>query len=261
MSGVPIRRAQVRGLYARRACSPAIGGLFLTFFTYSGEAVGCQRQHLHAVFDRRRGAGRRVAVRRLGQRDRRDLRRVRVPHHRRPAVRVRPRAAVAAAVPGRGAAAGGLPRRASAVCRSATGSICSDEAMATDEAKPATRPMMFLTRRLDPAVAIAFGCIIAAAAARQPLFAQLPVAGISAAAAEGRVVPRRHRHRHDAGHPARPDRPVGALGGGGRRHDGDARPRAAGRSATRWRFRSASSAASRSASSTASASPICASRR
>ena len=32
--------------------------------------------------------------------------------------------------------------------------------METDEAKPATRPMMFLTRWLDPSVAIAFGCII-----------------------------------------------------------------------------------------------------
>ena len=40
-----------------------------------GRGVGRQRQHLHALFDRRRRARRRVAVRRLGQRDRRDLRR------------------------------------------------------------------------------------------------------------------------------------------------------------------------------------------
>src|SRR4051795_4653232 len=32
--------------------------------------------------------------------------------------------------------------------------------METDEAKPAARPMMFLTRWFDPSVAIAFGCII-----------------------------------------------------------------------------------------------------
>jgi hypothetical protein len=59
-----------------------------------------------------------------------------------------------------------------------------------------------------------------AAAGRQPLFAELPVAGIPAAAAEGGVVPRRHRHRHDAGDPAGPDRSFRALGGDGGRHDG-----------------------------------------
>ena len=100
MSGVPVDAAKfvaymLSGLFA------AIGGLFLTFVTYSGEASAANGGHLHALFDRRGGARRGLAVRRLGQRDRRDLRRADVPHHRRPAVRVRSRSALAAAVPGR----------------------------------------------------------------------------------------------------------------------------------------------------------------
>ena len=71
-------------------------------------------------------------------------------------------------------------------------------------------------RRVDPAVATAFACIVLLLFLGSLYSQQFPVAGISAAAAEGRVVPRRHRDRHDAGHPARPDRPVGALGGDGR---------------------------------------------
>ena len=107
----------------------------------------------------------------------------------------------------------------------------------------------------------AFGCIVRRAARRQPLFAQLPVARIPAAAAEGRVLPRRHRDRHDDRDPARPDRPVGAVGRRRRRHDGDGghrlgtARRGAGDSG---RHRAA---ASRSGSSTASASPSCAFRR
>ncbi len=66
MSGVPIRKARsswptaLAGLLAgdRRAV-PHLLHLF-------GRGLGRQRQHLHALFDRRRGAGRRVAVRRRG---------------------------------------------------------------------------------------------------------------------------------------------------------------------------------------------------
>ena len=38
MSGVPVRRREIRAPTRCRACSPALGGLFLTFLTYSGEA-------------------------------------------------------------------------------------------------------------------------------------------------------------------------------------------------------------------------------
>ena len=97
MSGVPIRRAKfvaytLAGLLAahRRAVSD-LHHLFR-------RGVGGAAAALYAVLHRRRRARRRLAVRRHRQRDRRDLRRVHVPHHRRPAVRVRPRSAVAAAV-------------------------------------------------------------------------------------------------------------------------------------------------------------------
>ena len=111
-----------------------------------------------------------------------------------------------------------------------------------------------MRRRIDPAIAWAFGCIVARAPGRQPLFEQLPVAGVPAAAAQGRVVSRRHRDRHDDRHPARADRPFGALGRRRRRDDGDGRHRLGARSAWRSRFRWASAAASRSGSSAASAS-------
>ena len=80
------------------------GGVVPDVHHLLGRGVGCERQHLHAVFDRRRGAWRGVAVRRFGQRDRRDFRRADVPHDRRPAFRVQRRAVVAAVVPGCGAA-------------------------------------------------------------------------------------------------------------------------------------------------------------
>ena len=50
-------------------------------------------------------------------------------------------------------------------------------------------------------------------------------ADLSAAAAAGRLLPRHRRRRHDARHPARPHRPVGALDAHRRRHDGDGRRR------------------------------------
>ena len=58
-----------------------------------------------------------------------------------------------------------------------------------------------------------------AAVSRQPLFDELSLPRVSASAVENRLVPRGDRHRHDDRHPARPDRSLGALGGGGRRHD------------------------------------------
>ena len=78
---------------------------------------------------------------------------------------------------------------------------------------------------------------------------------------QGGVVPRHHRHRHDARHPARPDRPVGAVGGDDRRDDGLRGGIVRADRCCHCRCRSASSAAWRSASSTASASPISAYRR
>ena len=116
MSGVPIRRGKFVA-YALAGLLAAIGGLFLTFFTYTGEAAfasgntytlfsiaavvlggvslfGGKGSAIGAIF----GA--------LG-----------LPHHRRPVVRVRFRSAVAAAVPGRRAAGRRQPRRVRAVPR------------------------------------------------------------------------------------------------------------------------------------------------
>ena len=76
MSGVPIDAAKFCRLYAvgpARRDRRAVSHLLHLF----GRGVRRQRQHLHAVLDRRGRARRRVAVRRLGQRDRRDLRRAR----------------------------------------------------------------------------------------------------------------------------------------------------------------------------------------
>ena len=74
MSGVPIRRAQVRGLYALRPAGRDRRAVPHLLHLYRRGGL-CQRQRLHAVLDRRGGARRRVAVRRQGQRHRRDLRR------------------------------------------------------------------------------------------------------------------------------------------------------------------------------------------
>ena len=158
MSGVPIRRAQVRRLHAVRPARRdrrAVPHLLHLF----GRGLLRQRQHLYALLDRRGGARRRLAVRRHGQRHRRDLRRARLPHHRRPALRLRLRSAVAAAVPGRRAAARRQHRRVRACSRCATGWTCSDERddrPSRDRAPPAA----VRCRRVDPAVATAFGCII-----------------------------------------------------------------------------------------------------
>ncbi len=184
MSGVPIRRAKFVA-YTLSGLLASIAGLFVTCITYVGRGVGGQRQHLHAVFDRRGRTGRRVAVRRFGQRGRCDLRRADVPHDRRPAVRVRPRAAVAAAVPGRRARS---PRCASARC-----GCCACATGSTSMAETAT-PRAALGLGLAVAAAPArpgdrrwaFGCIVVLLLRRQPVLEQLPVARVPAAAAEGR---------------------------------------------------------------------------
>ena len=126
MSGVPIQRAKFAGLYAGRPAGGDRRAVPHLLHLY-GRGGLCERQRLYAVLDRRRGARRRVAVRRPGQRHRRDLRRARLPHHRRPALRLRFRSAVAAAVPGRRAAARGQPRRLRRCSGCATGWSGSDE--------------------------------------------------------------------------------------------------------------------------------------
>ena len=114
MSGVPIRAASFL-VYVLSGLIAAIGGLFLTFITDSGEASAANGG-TYTLYS--------IAAVVLGgvslfggsrQRDRRDLRRLHVPHHRRPAVRLRSRAALAAAVPGRRAAGRRLPRLGAAV--------------------------------------------------------------------------------------------------------------------------------------------------
>jgi ribose/xylose/arabinose/galactoside ABC-type transport system permease subunit len=101
----------------------AIGGLLLTFVTYSGEAASPSAASTRC-FRSPPWCSAARAVRRQGQRHRLDLRRLRAAHHRRPAVRLRPGAAVAAAVPGRHPA-GAVSFGAFGCCASATGWSCS----------------------------------------------------------------------------------------------------------------------------------------
>ena len=159
MSGMPIRRAKFAA-YVLAGVLASIGGLFLTFFTYLGRSVGRERQHLHAVFHRGGGAGRRVPVRRPRQRHRRDFRRLCVPRHRRSAVRVRRRSIVAAAVPGRGPAARGLDRLGSPVPGAQpSGTVHMKSEVSDAPATPARRDQDW-RQRIDVPVATAFGCIL-----------------------------------------------------------------------------------------------------
>ena len=156
MSGLPDPPRQVRRLRAGRPAGGDRRAVPDLLHLYRRGGLR-ERQHLHAVFDRRRGARRRVAVRRQGQRDRRDLRRAGVPHHRRPAVRVRFRPAVAAAVPGRRAAC----RRQHRLVRAC--SACATSWSGSNERGTATldsRRLPGFLRALDPAVATAFACIL-----------------------------------------------------------------------------------------------------
>jgi ribose transport system permease protein len=80
MSGVPVAQAKFVA-YTLSGLLSGIGGLFLTFFTYTGDAAyasGNAYTFLHCGG----GARRRLVVWRQRQRHRRDLRRVGVPHHR-----------------------------------------------------------------------------------------------------------------------------------------------------------------------------------
>ncbi len=87
MSGVPIRRAKFVA-YTLSGLLSAMGGLFLTFSHVHRRRGLCERQRLYALLHRRRGARRRFAVRGQGQRHRRDLRCARLPHDRRPPLRI-----------------------------------------------------------------------------------------------------------------------------------------------------------------------------
>jgi hypothetical protein len=149
-----------------------------------------------------------------------------------------------------------------ALFRCATVWIGSDERHDPRHARFGTAAPQRSCAAVDPAVATAFGCIVLLLfvgslyspnfLSPEYLLQQLKVG----------VVPRRHRHRHDAGHPARPDRPVGALDGDDRGAMMASRRRLFGPDrASSFAIPFGISAASPSASSTASASPICASRR
>ena len=214
------------------------------------------RGRLHAQFDRRGGDRRHVAVRRLRQRHRLDLRRVRDADGRRPPVRVRHRTRCCS--------------RCSWAwfCCSRSASVrCGCSASRTSSIFTGRRRAMNGLKKLfsgiDKATAIAFACILLLlflGALYDPNFLSR---GVPAAATPDRLLPRRHRDRDDAGHPARPHRPVDSVDDHHGRHDGDRRRpgSSARRSATSWPSRSASSRACWSASSTASASPTSAHRR
>ena len=255
MSGVPVAPREILA-YVLSGLLAAIGGLFLTFVTYSGEASAANGGSYTLYSIAAVVLGGVSLLRRLGQRDRRDLRRADVPHHRRPAVRVRSRSAVAAAVSGRSCCS---PRCASAprgCSRSATGWSCSHERERTEIGATA-----LLRDAIDPAVAIAFGCIVAllllgslysrSFLSPEYLLQQLKVASFLGVIATGMMIVIL-LGQIDLSR---------ALGGRGRRHDVDGGDRLGAGRATRSPFRSASPAASRSGSSTASASPICASPR
>src|ERR1700722_15919718 len=119
-----------------------------------GRGLGRQRQHLHALLYRSSRARGRLALRRIGQRDRRDLRRAHVSHHRRSSVRLQSRPAVAATVPGSRAARRGLRRLGESV----PGPQPAGAFPVSENAETGFTDA--LKRRIDPPVAIAFGCII-----------------------------------------------------------------------------------------------------
>src|SRR6185312_13876843 len=119
-----------------------------------GRGGAGERQRLYAVFHRRRRAWRRVALWRDGQRHRRGVRRARLPRHRRPSLRLRPRPAVATAFPGRRASRRRQPRGV----RAASGAQQAGLVRMSDISSE--RGRNGILKRIDPAVATAFGCIV-----------------------------------------------------------------------------------------------------
>ena len=100
MSGMPIKLAKFTA-YTLAGLFAALGGLFLTFYSYTGEAAYASGNAYTLYSIAAVVLGGVVAIRRPRQRHRRHLRRARLPHHRRPPLRLRLRPALAAALPGR----------------------------------------------------------------------------------------------------------------------------------------------------------------
>ena len=145
MSGVPIAR---RSSPPTRwpAASPRCAGLCLAFQTSSGNADRPGRR-LHAELDRRRGDRRHLAARRLRRRHRLDLRRLHPAHDRRPAVRLRPAAALQPLFEGSSCSSRSASAP-SASCASGTGSSCSDERHAAAPPQHRRRPRSPVAHRL-----------------------------------------------------------------------------------------------------------------
>ena len=113
MSGVPIGRAKIAA-YTLSGLLASIAGPDAHLHHLFRRGLGRQRRHLHPQLDRRRGDRRDLAVRRIGQRRRLDLRRLRAADDRRSFVRVRSGAVLAAAGPGHHPAGRGQPGRGEA---------------------------------------------------------------------------------------------------------------------------------------------------
>jgi hypothetical protein len=152
-----IRRAKFAS-YTLAGLLAAVGGLFLTFFTDTGEASLGSANSYTLFFDRRGSDWRGVAARRQGQCDRRDLRRIRVPLYRRSAVRVERRCAVAAAISGHDSSACCRDRRVRVVPGAQPSGVVS---MSHTSATGRTTFVSGLTRRIDKPIAVAFACIVA----------------------------------------------------------------------------------------------------
>ena len=198
-----------------------VGGLYLAIQTSSRQrrrsaGRGYTLNSIAAVViggtvaDRRQRRRGRLAGRRAGHP--RDL--VQLPHLRRAA-------AAAAAVRGPGPAGRGLARRQPGLSRQQPPAAAGlTRMLKLGRRRPPDRDRQPV-RPGDPG----------ASARPTRLTTQgnrLPQPGLPAAAAPGRRVPGHRRRRHDAGHPAGPYRPLGALDPGRRRDDGHRRRRPAG---------------------------------
>ena len=135
MSGVPVARAKFLA-YVLAGLLASIGGLFLTFVTYSGEASAATAGSytLYSIaavvlggVSLYGGSGSAVGAI-FGALD--------VPHHRRPPVRVQSRPAVAAAFPGRRPAGRRVARGGAALSGAETGWSSSYERAGEAAARP-----------------------------------------------------------------------------------------------------------------------------